>query len=242
MKKYSFIGKSLFFEKERIVVFGDLHLGYEENLRLHGLEIHINKFKEMKEEVKNTLKFIKTTLGKIEKIIFLGDVKHSFGFIAYEKKYINELIKISKDYLENENRIIFIRGNHEKNEKNEKFLDFYVEKDIVFIHGNKEFLEMYDKKINLVIMGHVHPTIILKDKMKIKGEKYKCFLTGRHIGKDFIVVPSFLSITEGISSTEFSDEERDFSVIPTKELKNFEVFVCQELGEKALDFGKLGAL
>ena len=89
MKKYSFIGKSLFFEKERIVVFGDLHLGYEENLRLHGLEIPINQFKEMKEEVKNTLKFIKTTWGKIEKIIFLGDVKHSFGFIAYEKKYIN---------------------------------------------------------------------------------------------------------------------------------------------------------
>jgi putative SbcD/Mre11-related phosphoesterase len=242
MVKYIFIGKTLFFPKEKIVAIGDLHLGYEESLKARGIEIPIQQFKEATHELEKTLKHIKATQGKIEKIIFLGDIKHGFNQLYTEKKYLHELLKILRNYVENENRIIFIKGNHEKNEKNEKFLDFYIEKDIAFTHGHKDFLELYDKKINLIIIGHLHPTITLRDKMKIKKEKYKCFFIGEYKKKKVIILPSFLSITEGISAEEFSENERDFSIIPQKELLKFEVFACQELGVKALDFGKLSSL
>jgi putative SbcD/Mre11-related phosphoesterase len=241
-KKYVFIGKTLWFPKEKILVVGDLHLGYETNLKSRGLEVPIKQFEEMQEELKRTLAHIKGRYGKIEEIVFLGDVKHHFGFIGEEKREITKLIGFLRKYVENENRIIFVRGNHEKNDNNGKLVNYYIIKDIAFVHGNRDFLEIYDKKINLIVMGHLHPTVTISDKMKVKREKFKCFLIGKWKKKEIVILPSFLSITEGVSANEFSDEIArgyDFSIIPQKELENFEVFVCQDIGEEALGFGKL---
>jgi metallophosphoesterase superfamily enzyme len=116
-------------------------------------------------------------------------------------------------------------------------------KDIAFVHGHRDFLEIYDKTINLIVMGHLHPTVTLSDKMKIKRERYKCFLVGRYKKKDFVIVPSFISITEGVSLSEFMDERGyDYSIVPNKELENFEVYAVNEVGEEALSFGKLKGL
>lgn len=242
-KKYCFIGKTLWFLKEKILVVGDLHLGYEASLRARGLEVPIGQFQEIRQELEKTIQYIKAKYGKIEEIIFLGDVKHHFGFKDQEKKEILNLINFLRKYLENENRIIFIRGNHEKNETNGKLLDYYLEKDMAFIHGHREFLEIYDKNINLIIMGHLHPTITIQDKMKIKKEKYKCFLVGKYKHKEVVILPSFISITEGVSINEFTDEKGyDFSIIPQGELENFEAYACREVGEDALNFGKLKSI
>jgi len=239
-KKYIFVGKTIFFPKEKIVVVGDLHLGYEAALRKRGLDVPLNQFNEMEKELSATLDNIKARFGKISEIVFLGDVKHHFGYMGEERDEMLKLIRFLRKYVENENRIIFIRGNHEKNEKNQKFIDYYIVKDIAFVHGNKEFLEIYSKDINLVVMGHLHPTVTISDKMKIKREKYKCFLVGRYKNKEFVILPSFLSITEGVSANEFSDEEGyDFSIVPQSSLEDFEVFVCSNVGEEALSFGKL---
>ena len=246
-KKYVFIGKTLYFPKERILVIGDLHLGYEEALRQRGLDVPIGQFNEMTKELEKTLDYIKACFGKIGelRVIFLGDIKHHFGFMASEKEEIKKLLGFLRKKGINENKVIFIRGNHEKNEKSEKYVNFYTAGDIGFIHGHIDFLEIYAKEINLVVMGHLHPTITLSDKMNIKREKYKCFLVGKWKKKEFIILPSFLSITEGVSLSEFSDEKAggyDFSIIPNKELNDFEVFIVQDVGSNALDFGKLGKI
>ncbi len=241
-QRYVFIGKTLFFPKEKVLVIGDLHLGYEEALRAGGLEVPIGQFEEMTSELEKTIDYIKAIYGKIEQIIFLGDIKHHFGYVASEKKEIGLLISFLRKKGIEENEVIFIRGNHERNDKNGKFLDYYIIKDIIFIHGDKEFIEIYDKTINLVVMAHLHPTVTLSDEMEIKREKYKCFLVGCFKKKDFIIVPSFLKITEGVSLSEFSDEIAkgyDLSIVPNFELQNFEVYVVSEGNLEALNFGKL---
>jgi putative SbcD/Mre11-related phosphoesterase len=241
-KKYIFIGKTLFFPKEKIVVIGDLHLGYEQALRQKGLNVPIRQFEEAKEELTKTLDFIKNKYGKIEEIVFLGDIKHHFNYSENERQEIKLLLTFLKKYV-SENKIIFIRGNHEKNEKSGKYIDYYLVKDIAFVHGHREYPQMYDKTVNLVVMGHLHPTVTLADKMGIKKEKYKCFLGGRYKKKDFLVVPSFISITEGVSLTELDDSKGyDFCIIPQAELQDFEVYVCSETGKGALGFGKLKEL
>jgi len=246
-KKYVFVGKTLFFPKEKILVIGDLHLGYEESLRQKGLEMPLGQFEEMQAELEKTLNYIKARYGSMGelRIIFLGDVKHHFGYLASEKNDVKELLSFLRKKGVDENRVIFVRGNHEKNDKSGKYADYYIVKDIAFIHGNREFLEVYSGDINLVVMGHLHPTVTLSDEMKVKREKYKCFLAGKFKNKNFVVVPSFLSITEGVSANEFDDERAggyDFSVIPQKELENFKVFVAADLGEEAMNFGRLKEL
>jgi len=49
-QKYVFIGKSLFFPKEKILVIGDLHLGYDALLREKGIEIPLKQFEDVCEE------------------------------------------------------------------------------------------------------------------------------------------------------------------------------------------------
>lgn len=235
--KYVFTGKTVFFPKEKILVVGDLHLGYEEALRQRGLDVPINQFKEAESELKKTMEYIKEKYGKIEKVIFLGDIKHHFSYLFTEREELRKLLSFVRKQGVEEQDIIFIRGNHEKNERNGKYVDYYIVKDIAFIHGHREFPEIYAKEINLIVMGHLHPTILLEDKMKIKREKYKCFLVGRYKKKDFIVVPSFLSITEGVAMSEFGED--NFGIVPNPDLQEFEVYVASELGEEALDFGKL---
>ena len=238
---YEFISKTLFFPEKGILVIGDLHLGYEEALRTRGLDIPLRQFEEITTELEEVIDYIKTRYGKIAQIIFLGDIKHHFGYIASEREEIRKLIRVLRTKNIEEKNIIFIRGNHEKNDKNGKFLDYYIVKDIIFIHGHCEFPEIYAPEINLVVMAHLHPTITLLDKMKIKKEKYKCFLVGRFKKKDFVILPSFLSITEGVNLDELFGE-KDFFVVSNKELGNFWVYVASELGEEALNFGKLKSL
>lgn len=243
--KYVFIGKTLFFPKEKILAVGDLHLGYEVALRTRGLDIPIRQFEEMLEELEQTLRYVKEEYGKIKHIIFLGDVKHHFGYLGIEKEAMLKLIAFLRKKGIEENGVIFIRGNHEKNDRSGKFVDWYIVKDIAFIHGHWEFPDIYAREVNLIVMGHVHPTVVILDDMKIKKEKYKCFLVGRYKKKDLVVLPSFISTTEGVSLNESIDSKGyDWSIIPNKDLENFEVFACGEIGEEkgALDFGKLKEL
>jgi len=202
----------------------------------------LHQFRYVQEELEKIFKHIRVRYGRIEKIVLLGDIKHHYSFEAEEKKEVDKLLRVLKQYADEQN-IIFIRGNHERNDKNGKYQDYYIFKDIIFVHGDRDFLEIYDKKINLIIMGHLHPSVTLRDEMKIRNEKYKCFLVGRHRKKDFVVIPSFIDFTEGVAANEINEiMNNEFSVVPNKELKNFAVFVVNDIGEEALNFGVLGEL
>ena len=175
-----------------------------------------------------------------KKIIFLGDIKHSFSFEHEEKFDFREILDFLKQHIKEEN-IIFIRGNHDTIDytfKN-KIRDLYIEDNIVFIHGHKAFPEIYDKKIKTIIMGHIHPSILLHDKHTIKKEKYKVFLTGKYKNKNIIILPSFLGISIG-SPINYNEEfyyEDNFLIIPKNILINFKIHAIEK--DKIYDFGKV---
>ena len=241
-KRYVFIGKTLFFPREKILAIGDLHLGFEKMLKSNGLYFPVRQFEGIVAELEKILTHIKAKYGKIEKIVLLGDIKHHYSFELEEQKEVNRFLAFLKKHID-ESKIIFIRGNHEKNDRNGKYLDYYIVKDIAFIHGHRDFLEIYDKNINMIVMGHLHPSVTLRDEMKIRNEKYKCFLTGRFKKKNLIVVPSFLSFTEGVAANEIEEiNDHNFSIIPSEDLDDFEVHIVNKVGEDALDFGLLKEL
>jgi metallophosphoesterase superfamily enzyme len=121
--------------------------------------------------------------------------------------------------------------------------DYYVLKNILFVHGHKNFSKIFQDKINMVVMGHIHPSILLKDKQNVKREKYKCFLVGKFKRKKVIIVPSFLATIEGTSVNDYKENYEDyFSIIPKKSLMKFEVFVVNEKGKDVYEFGKVEKL
>ena len=133
-----------------------------------------------------------------------------------------------------------IKGNHDTIDYSfsDKLKNYFISKEIAFCHGHKEFPKVFSKKIKTIVIGHLHPSIVLSDKKNIKREKYKCFLIGKFKNKKIIILPSFLATVEGTTVNSMEYEYQDyFSIVPKKNLLNFNVFVVGE--DKNYSFGKI---
>ena len=75
MMKIRYIGKCLLLEgrKEKVLVVGDLHLGYEEALNRSGVFIS----RQMFDEIISDFNAIFGEVGKVDKIIILGDIQNN---------------------------------------------------------------------------------------------------------------------------------------------------------------------
>ncbi len=230
-----YIGKCLLILErgKKILVIGDLHLGYEEVLNQSGVFVSRTMFDEMIKYLDSV--FAKT--GKVEHVVLLGDVKHDFGGILRQEW--NEVLRLF-DYLEDKcEEIVICKGNHDtilepivKKRSGVRFVEHFVFGEYCFLHGNRDFKEINDKKIKYWIMGHGHPAVKISDKTKV--EKYKCFLAGRFKGREIVIVPSFFEYSEGSDPRESNlGMAWDFN------LRIFNVGVVSEGGLDVLDFGKL---
>ena len=192
-----FIGKSLLIteDNERVLIVSDLHMGYGQSLREGGVmlptKLYENSLKEFEE--------IFRSIGNVEKVIILGDLKHEMGSILKEEW--SEVLGLM-DYLKNScGKLVVIKGNHDiftrsiTEKRGVQVVDFYIWKGYCFLHGDRDFKEIYSEEINCWVLGHAHPAISLND--GAKSEKYKCFLLGNYKGKKIIILPSWFSVNEG---------------------------------------------
>ena len=224
-----YIGKTILLEEEgkKILVVGDLHLGYEESLERSGVLAGRKYFDEMIKD----FDLVFSKVGKVDTVCLLGDVKHNFS--GNLRQEWNDALELFEYLLKHCSGIKVIRGNHDNylmtitgKVKKTEVVESYVVGDTGFVHGNKE-VELDVKRI---VMGHGHPAVKISD--GTKTEKYKCFLVGKWKKKEIIVVPSFAEYYQG-SDPEDSDLEERWGF----DLEKFEVKVVN--GLEALGFGKL---
>jgi len=238
--KYIFIDKALFFPNQGILAIGDLHIGYEQALVESGILIPEQQVNEVIENLKKIIKEIGAKKYKLKKIVFLGDIKHLFSYEYAEKVNFNRVLEFLKKYVPEEN-IILIRGNHDTMDLGFDFRNYYIEENIAFTHGHQAFSVLYNKKIDYVVTGHLHPSIIIEEKPGVKHETYKCFLVGSSRGKTFIVMPSFLEFYEGTPVNFYSEDfVESFSIISKRDIMKFKIHVVGE--DKVYGFGTVGDL
>ena len=234
-----------------ILVIGDIHIGYEEYISEKNA-LPMIQYKEIVEKLDDIFNFLKKEGIKIKKIILLGDLKHEFGEISASEW--RDTIKLL-DYLDNKlskdngrkNQIILIKGNHDNilgpiaKKRNVKLKKYYKILGICFLHGNKEY-RGYDEKTDILVIGHLHPSITLSD--NYKKEKYKCFLKGSWKRKLVYIMPSFSPISIGYGLEDLNNKRnRDgFLIINEKKLKDFEVVIYNNKDKKEYNFGKLKKL
>ncbi|MBN2367665.1 metallophosphoesterase [Candidatus Woesearchaeota archaeon] len=229
-KGIEIIDLALLIEK-KILVISDTQIGYEESLNKQGILIPRQQYNL---QIKRLEKILDK--AKPETIIINGDIKHEFGTISKtEWRHTLKMI----DFLASRAKVILIRGNHDTilgpiaEKKEIEIRDYYNIGNIYLCHGheipeNKE----YDKA-RIVIIGHAHPAIGLRDHGRL--ERYKCFLKGRYKDKLLIVQPSFNLLTEGSDVLS----QRLLSPFLKQDLKEFEVFV---VSDEVMYFSKIGNL
>ena len=234
--KLEYLGKCLLIEEKekKILVIGDLHLGYEEILNRAGVFVTRKMFEEMIAYF--DLVFSRTR--GVDKIVLLGDVKHSFGgIVGQEWSDALALFDYLKGKLKKNGEIIIVKGNHDNiigpiaRKGGIGVKDYFIFGEIAFLHGDKDFEEIWERRVTNWIVGHGHPAVKLGDGVKV--ESYKCFLTGKFKGKEIIVMPSFFDYSVGSDP-----RENELGLAWNFNLDKFRVRVVGEDLE-VLDFGIL---
>ncbi len=215
---------------DKTLVICDTHIGFEEALNKQGILVPRFQFTEIIKRLEPILKKV-----KVKTIVINGDVKHEFGTISdQEWRHTLKLL----DFLAKYGKVILLKGNHDTildpiaKKRDVEIKDYYTLKNNLIIHGDKlnnDVLKLL-KKINIIIIGHEHPAISLKEGSRI--ELCKCFLKGKFKGKTLIVQPSFNLVTEGTDIIK----EKLLSPFLQQNLDNFNVYVVED---KVYDFGKV---
>lgn len=236
--KFKFLSKTIFFPKQGILAVGDLHLGYDSMLKSQGIMLNFDQLEETKKELENIIKRIKAT-STLKKIVLLGDIKHHFAFQKSEIFDLRNFLRFLEQFLPKEDTIL-IKGNHDTfTLKGYDLHDFHITEDLAFTHGHKSFKELESKEVKTIVMGHVHPAILIKDKIEIKKEKFKCFLIGNYKKKQFILVPSFFPLIQGSEINELENSWKTPAIIPKEKLKDFETYVISPgKSGRVYSFGK----
>ncbi|PIN90947.1 hypothetical protein COU60_01235 [Candidatus Pacearchaeota archaeon CG10_big_fil_rev_8_21_14_0_10_34_76] len=242
-----YIGKTLLIEDsgERVLVIGDLHLGYEEAMRTNGILVPSGIYEEIVREIELVFDYLEKKRKKVDKVVLLGDVRHEFGrILKSEWKEVLDFLDYLKEKIGKKGEIVVVKGNHDTmtvnivKKKNIEIVDYYIWGGLAFLHGDKDFDVVYDKDIKYWVMGHAHPAVVLQDKKSVKKEKYKCFLVGKFKRKEIIVVPSFFPIVEGSDVTGLNGNE--LGLAWDFKLGSFEVKIVEgEESLETLDFGRL---
>jgi uncharacterized protein len=234
-----FVGKCALIEDvgKRILVVGDLHLGFEESLNRSGVFVSGRMYEDMIEH----FDLVFDGVGKVDLIVLLGDVKHAFGSILKQEwKDVLNLLEYFKGKLAEKGELVVVKGNHDAilepivKKGGVEVVDYLVIGKYCFVHGDKAFDEMEGRGVKVWVMGHGHPAIKLSDGIKI--EKYKCFLIGKYKRREVIILPSFPAFNEGSDPREF-----DLGLAWEFDLGGFNVKLIGE-GVDVLDFGKLGEM
>jgi uncharacterized protein len=226
-KGIKIVDLGLYIEKEKVLIISDLQLGYEESMNRKGVFIPRIQFDLIKKRLEKIFEKVSPSI-----VIINGDLKHEFGTINNQEW--NDSLSIL-DYIQKKcKKIILIKGNHDwvlgpiAKKRNIELVESYVLRNMCILHGHKILLDSLNYKV--LIIGHEHPAISLKEDSKI--EKYKCFLKGKFDDKTLIVMPSFNMLNEGSDVLN----ENYLSPFLKENIKNFVVYIVED---KVYKFGRI---
>jgi len=195
------------------------------------------------QEWRNTLKLI-DFLGKHCKEIvlikgnhdtILGPIAKKRNVKVLEHYFIEPIIKKSNKKSSLIKKITDKSLKTIKNkQKSKKTIELIKKnKKILFLHGdkipNKELL----KDVSIIIIGHEHPAVSVKEGPRV--EVFKAFLIGKWKRKKLIVLPSFNLVTEGTDVLK----GRVLSPLLKDNLRNFKAVI---VADKLYAFGTLRSL
>jgi putative SbcD/Mre11-related phosphoesterase len=217
---------SLFLGQDKILVFGDVHIGIEEALQKEGVLLPKFHFKDLRDKLEKVLDETKPSI-----VIINGDMKHEFGTIS-DEEWRNTLKLI--DLIQARAKLVLIKGNHDTilepiaKKRELDIRNYYAVKDLYICHGHKLPGDNYFKDSKKLIISHDHPAVTLKDDNRV--EKFKCFLLGKWQDKDVVVLPAFSPMSSG------SDIMQEKIMSPLiEDVGSFRAFVVEE--GRTYDFG-----
>ena len=154
LEMFEIVGRCLFWREKKVLVVGDLHLGYEEVLNEQGMVFPKSQLSDYLEEFGKI--FGKT--GELNEIVLLGDIKHHFGGILRdESDGFYKLIEFFENNLDKNGKIVITEGNHDnilapivRRFDNVELKEGHLIENVLFFHGYRKFFEKNSKYFNKI--------------------------------------------------------------------------------------------
>lgn len=211
----------------KTLILADLHLGYEEAMGKQGVLVPRTQYKQMIKRLDWVLEH-----AVVENVILNGDVKHEFGAIS--KQEWREILRLIDYFQSKDINVLAIKGNHDTilgpiaRTRNIREVKEFRHKDILVVHGDY----VPEKLAPVIIIGHEHPAISLKEVSKT--EKFKCFIKGPFRKSTLIVQPAINPLTQGTDVLQ----GQFLSPLITN-IEKFEAFLVDDETHNVLPFGKI---
>jgi uncharacterized protein len=238
------------------LIISDVHIGFEEALNKQGMLVPRDHFPQLIKRMEKILSQVQDVLGngaksnkrtgietkrnqtnkKLKNIIINGDLKHEFGRISEQEwRHTLKFLDFLGKHCE---KVILVEGNHDTilgpiaQKRNLEVYDFVQIRggEILLCHGDKLPPQELLEKSKLIVIGHEHPSIALRQGPRV--EKYKCFFVGSYRKKKLIVLPSLNLLTEGSALMH----EETLSPFLKQRMDDFNVYIVED---KVYAFGKM---
>ena len=219
------------------LVCADMHLGYEGVMAKKGALLPKVNLKSITEMLAAAVE--KT---KAKQIIVDGDIKNEFSTVDQEE--FNELYDLIQFAKGKRVQLVLIKGNHdnfvERYKEPFKLVVHRQEAKIgkyLFFHG--EELPVETKGVEMMIMGHEHPSIGIYSAVGTK-EKVRCFLLGSYRRIPLLVLPAINYYAAG---TDVNIEPKRSLLSPIFKLADIDKMRAIAVGYgSTIDFGSVGKL
>lgn len=222
-------GLTLHLPEHQVLAFADAHLGYEDALNRQGFLVPHFQYRDLVKHLDDALE-----LTNPEGIVIAGDLKHEFGSISQQEwAEVGRFLKRLEGY-----EVKLVKGNHDNilgpiaGREHVEVVQEYRLGTTLFVHGHNPPKNL--EGVDTVVIGHEHPAIGLREGERV--EKVKCFLKGRWMGKDLIVLPSMNQVTEGTDMLS----EPTLSPLLREGVSDFTAYGVED--GKIMGFGRLGEL
>jgi putative SbcD/Mre11-related phosphoesterase len=222
----------IYLSEARSAVVSDLHLGFEEEMNLHGLFLPKMQLRHIESRIDSIIDRYNP-----ESLIINGDFKQEFSRnLPQEWDDIIHFIDRYSDKL----NLKFVRGNHDNylltilNRRGIDLYEYYETESFYIYHGDR------DRGLRkTTILGHEHPSLVLRD--RIGGiVKMGCFVYNAKSRVAITPALSFYSSGTDITQSLLSDEHFT-PVLKNVDAGGFRVFgLTDDFG--LVDFGLLSDL
>lgn len=203
----------------RVLVVADLHIGYEKELSTQGVHVPpqsrrlLQRLSKLREET------------RAEYLLLLGDVKHSISRAESEElREVREFLKKLREQVP----VGIVVGNHDGGLSTvvPEGIEVYESRGLVvttvsgqrilLLHGHAKPRSEDLESVSAVVMGHVHPYVVLRDftYARVTEPVYlKVRLRGTDLGlqRDLVVLvlPAFNPIVGGTPLEKILEPEKE---------------------------------
>jgi putative SbcD/Mre11-related phosphoesterase len=212
------------------MVVADLHLGCEAALEYRGLSLPRMQTRKISAYLRNAI-----STYSPDELVVAGDLKHNFSRnLVQEWADVAEFVRSLADLVS----LRVVRGNHDNYlgiilaEHGLRMKEEVRVGRFTIVHGHRDSASRES-----VVMGHVHPSITLKDGAGAHLKRH-CFLYNRD--RDVLVLPALSLVSPGVDVIGSICSDRMSPLLSDYGLTDFEPMVFS--GDKPLMFPKVGML